>query len=63
MIDLPYSSRCRMAECPMRAIRNALCLQHLQELVGTGRLPWPADIEPRGWRERTYASGRVPAGD
>ena len=61
MIDLPYSSRCRMADCPARAVRNALCLQHLQELVGTDRLPWPTDIEPRGHRERAYAQGRVPA--
>ena len=60
MIDLPYSSRCRMAGCPARSIRNALCLQHLRELVGDDRLPWPTDIEPRSWRERALAAGRVP---
>lgn len=52
MIDLPYSTRCRMAGCPARSIRNALCLDHLTELAGTGPLPWPSDLEPATWRER-----------
>ena len=52
MIDLPYSSRCRMAGCPARSIRNALCLQHLRQLAGPGKLPPPADLPPMERRER-----------
>lgn len=52
MIDLPHSGRCRHSGCGRRAIRNALCLDHLAELAGTGPLPWPSDLQPRGWREQ-----------
>lgn len=52
MIDLPYSSRCRMADCPARSIRNALCLTHLRQLAGPGKLPPPADLPPMERRER-----------
>lgn len=52
MMDLPHSSRCRHHECPRRAVRNALCPDHLAEIAGDGPLPWPADLKPQTWRER-----------
>ena len=59
MIDLPYSSRCRMADCPVRAIRNALCLTHLRQLAGPGKLPPPADLPPMERRERRAAARQL----
>lgn len=52
MIDLPHSGRCRHSGCGRRAIRNALCLDHLTELAGTGPLPWPMDLAPVTRREQ-----------
>ena len=59
MIDLPYSSRCRMAGCPARSIRNALCLMHLRQLAGPGKLPPPADLPPMERRERRSAARQL----
>ena len=52
MIDLPRSGPCRNRECRRRAVRAGVCIDHWQELHGTGYGPWPADIEPQSWRDR-----------
>ncbi len=52
MIDLPRSGPCRHHECRRRAVRAGVCIDHWQELHGTGYGPWPADIEPQSWRDR-----------
>lgn len=52
MIDLPYSSRCRHHDCRRRAVRAGVCLDHWQQLYGTGFGPWPADVAPVSWRDR-----------
>lgn len=52
MIDLPRSGPCRHHDCRRRAVRAGVCIDHWQELHGTGYGPWPADIEPQSWRDR-----------
>lgn len=52
MIDLPYSGPCRHGDCRRRAVRAGVCIDHWQELNGTGYGPWPDDVAPASWRDR-----------
>jgi len=51
-VDLPRSGPCRRGGCRRRAVRAGVCIDHWQELNGTGYGPWPDDVEPVGWRDR-----------
>lgn len=51
-VDLPCSGPCRHHECRRRAVRGGVCIDHWQDLNGTGYGPWPDDVEPVGWRDR-----------
>lgn len=59
-VDLPRSGPCRHCECRRRAVRGGVCIDHWQDLAGTGYGPWPDDVEPVSWRDRYLQRTGIP---